>query len=156
MKIESDQIALLIHCPGQYIFILGIVPKQPKTQALCRSILNRYPEIAEKEWTWLKADGLSHGRDKVKFIAPPVTHSPHPDYPGIEPELPIALAREFGYRTELNDVKNGVEIRFNGAVPHEVTECLKANGFRYSGKCRVWYTKQTPDSRLFARRMKGW
>ena len=155
MKIEPDQIALIYHVPGMFIFVLGVAPTQPRTEALTRSILNRYPGIAEREWTWKKGEGLSCGKDKVKFIRPPCTHSAHPDYPGIEPELPIKLAHKHGYKSNLNHEKNGVEIRFDGKIPSELSMCLKANGFRYSGKCKVWYSKQTSDSKLFARRLKG-
>jgi hypothetical protein len=155
MNISPDEQGIIYHAAGQFIFVLGIVPKQPRTEALCRSILNRYPEIATREWTWKKGEGLSNNRDKIKFVAPPVTHSPHPDYPGIEPVLPIKLAREHGYKSTLNPFKNGVEITFNGKVPKEITDCLKANGFRYSGKCKLWYSKQTSDSKLFARRLRG-
>ena len=155
MKIDADQQAVIYHSPGMFIFVLGVVPKQPRTQALCRSILNRYPEIAERQWTWKKGEGLSAGRDKIKVVAPPVTHSPHPDYPGIEPILPRKLAREHGYKSTLNPFKNGVEITFKGKVPKEITDCLKANGFRYSGKMRLWFAKQTSDTMLFSRRMKG-
>lgn len=155
MHIETDQIALLYHAAGQFIFVLGVAPKQPRTESLTRSILNRYPEIAAREWTWKKGEGLSYNRDKIKFVAPPVTHSPHPDYPGIEPALPVELAREHGYKSTLNPFKNGVEITFNGPVPSEITEVLKANGFRYSGKMKLWFAKQTSDTKLFARRLKG-
>ncbi len=155
MKIEPDQMALIYHAPGMFIFVLGIVPKQPRTQALTRSIVNRYPGIAARQWTWKKGEGLSCGRDKIKFIRPPVTHSPHPDYPGIEPKLPIKLAQDHGYKSTLNPFKNGVEITFNGPIPAELSEVLKANGFRYSGKMRLWYAKQTPDTKLFARRLRS-
>ena len=155
MKIDADQQAVIYHSPGMFIFVLGVVPKQPRTQALCRSILNRYSGIAERKWTWKKGEGLSCNKDRIKFLQPPVTHAFHPDYPGIEPKLPIKLAQEHGYRYNLNPAKNGVEIRFNGAVPQEITEVLKAYGFRYSGKCHLWYAKQTPDTKLFSRRMKG-
>ena len=117
MKVEPDELALIYHAPGMFIFVLGIAPAQPRTQALTRSILNRYPGIAARKWTWKKGEGLSCNRDKIKFIRPPVTHSPHPDYPGIEPELPIKLAQEHGYKSVLNPFKNGVEITFNGPVP---------------------------------------
>jgi hypothetical protein len=155
MKIEPDQMALIYFSPGMFISILGTTPKQPKTQALTRSILNRYPDIAARKWTWEKGKGLSCDEEKIKFIGPPIAYQFHPDYPGIEPELPVELARTHGYQSKLNPFKNGVEITFDGPVPSEVTECLKANGFRYSGKMKLWYCKQTPDSRLFARKMKG-
>jgi hypothetical protein len=157
MNIEPNQMALIFFSPGSFIFVLGISPAQPRTQSLTRSILNRYPEIAGRDWTWKKGEGLSlsNSRDKVKFIMPPVTHSPHPDYPGVEPKLPIKLAIENGYRYVLNPFKNGVEIYFNGPVPSELTMVLKANGFRYSGKMKLWYSKQTANTMLFARRMKG-
>jgi hypothetical protein len=155
MKIDADQQAIIYHSLGMFISVLGIVPKQPRTQALCRSILNRYPGIADRSWTWKKGEGLFCGKDRIKFIPPPVTHALHPDYPGIEPKLPINLAMEHSYKYNLNPDKNGVEIRFDGAIPAEITDVLKAYGFRYSGKMKLWYAKQTPDTKLFARRLKG-
>jgi len=155
MEIPEKHMALIIHDPGQYIFVLGIVPIQPRTQALARCILNRYPKITARTWTWKKGEGLSSGDKKIKFIKPPVTHSPHPQYPGEEPKLPIKLALEHGYKTFLNHEKNGVEIHFNGPIPSELSDVLKTYGFRYSGKLKLWYARQSPNTNLFARRMKG-
>lgn len=50
----------------------------------------------------------------------------------------------------LNNEKNGVEIRFGGKPEEKVIELLKSHGFRWSGKQKMWYAKQTDDRILFA------
>lgn len=47
----------------------------------------------------------------------------------------------------LNNEKNGIEIRFDSKPESEVLELLKANGFHWSGKQRMWYAKNS-DERL--------
>ena len=42
----------------------------------------------------------------------------------------------------LNNEKNGIEIRFEGKPAAEIIESLKANGFRWSNKQKMWYAKQ--------------
>lgn len=49
----------------------------------------------------------------------------------------------------LNNEKNGVEIRFDGKPEAAVIESLKANGFRWSGKQKMWYAKQTDEVMVF-------
>lgn len=49
----------------------------------------------------------------------------------------------------LNSEKNGVEIRFDGKPEAAVIESLKANGFRWSGKQKMWYAKQTDEVMAF-------
>lgn len=42
----------------------------------------------------------------------------------------------------MNNEKNGIEIRFNSKPEAEVLDSLKANGFRWSRKQKMWYAKQ--------------
>lgn len=49
----------------------------------------------------------------------------------------------------LNNEKNGVEIRFDGKPEAAVIESLKENGFRWSGKQKMWYAKQTDEVMAF-------
>lgn len=50
----------------------------------------------------------------------------------------------------MNSEKNGIEIRFDGKPAAEIIESLKANGFRWSGKQKMWYAKQTEETIAFA------
>jgi len=50
----------------------------------------------------------------------------------------------------LNNEKNGIEIRFDGKPAAEIIESLKANGFRWSGKQKMWYSKQSTENMAFA------
>lgn len=45
----------------------------------------------------------------------------------------------------LNSEKNGIEIRFDSRPAAEIISDLKANGFRWSGKQKMWYAKQTAE-----------
>ena len=45
----------------------------------------------------------------------------------------------------LNSEKNGIEIRFDSKPAAEIISDLKANGFRWSGKQKMWYAKQTAE-----------
>ena len=44
---------------------------------------------------------------------------------------------------------DGIEIRFGGKVSDEVVEKLKAAGFRFSSKQKMWYNLNTMESRAF-------
>lgn len=50
----------------------------------------------------------------------------------------------------LNNEKNGIEIRFDGKPDASILESLKANGFRWSVKQKMWYAKQTDERMTFA------
>ena len=45
----------------------------------------------------------------------------------------------------LNSEKNGIEIRFDARPDSEILDELKANGFRWSRKQKMWYAKQNDD-----------
>ena len=46
-----------------------------------------------------------------------------------------------------NQEKNGIEIRFDTKPSEEMLSNLKLNGFRWSGKQKMWYAKQN-DQRM--------
>ena len=50
----------------------------------------------------------------------------------------------------MNSEKNGIEIRFDGKPESSVIAALKGNGFRWSGKQRMWYAKQNAERIAFA------
>ena len=50
----------------------------------------------------------------------------------------------------LNSEKNGIEIRFDGKPDAEIIDSLKANGFRWSNKQKMWYAKQNENTIAFA------
>lgn len=50
----------------------------------------------------------------------------------------------------INNEKNGIEIRFDCKPAASVIEGLKANGFRWSGKQKMWYAKQSDERMAFA------
>lgn len=55
----------------------------------------------------------------------------------------------------LNNEKNGIEIQFDGKPEVEVIEALKSNGFRWSGKHKMWFAKQTDERIQFANSLNG-
>lgn len=55
----------------------------------------------------------------------------------------------------MNSVKNGVEIRFDSKPAESVLIGLKGNGFRWSGKQKMWYAKQNPETLAFAATLSG-
>lgn len=50
---------------------------------------------------------------------------------------------------------NGIEITFDGCPPVEIREDLKACGFRWHRKKKLWYAKQTVEREIFAQKMCG-
>ena len=50
----------------------------------------------------------------------------------------------------MNNEKNGIEIRFDGKPKSSVIAALKENGFRWSGKQKMWYAKQNAERITFA------
>jgi hypothetical protein len=50
----------------------------------------------------------------------------------------------------MNNEKNGIEIRFDGKPESSIIVALKENGFRWSGKQKMWYAKQSAGRILFA------
>lgn len=55
----------------------------------------------------------------------------------------------------LNEEKNGIELRFDGKPEAEVIEALKSNGFRWSGKQKMWFAKQTDERIQFTNSLNG-
>lgn len=51
----------------------------------------------------------------------------------------------------INEEKNGIEIRFENKPEAEVLEALKENGFRWSGKQKMWYAKQSEERIAFVK-----
>lgn len=49
-----------------------------------------------------------------------------------------------------NERQNGIEIRFDFKPEDEIIQLLKSNGFRWSGKQKMWYAKKTNDRIEFA------
>jgi len=45
----------------------------------------------------------------------------------------------------MNTEKNGIEVRFESKPNSSTLEILKANGFRWSGKQKMWYAKYTDE-----------
>lgn len=50
----------------------------------------------------------------------------------------------------INNEKNGIEIRFDVKPESSIITALKENGFRWSGKQKMWYAKQNSDRISFA------
>ena len=55
----------------------------------------------------------------------------------------------------LNAEHNGVEIRFTEKPAPEVLDALKSAGFRWHGKKKLWYAKQSPDRLALAEKLTG-
>lgn len=54
-----------------------------------------------------------------------------------------------------NAEKNGIEIRFDSKPSAETMAGLKENGFRWSGKQKMWYARQTAERIAFAESIRG-
>lgn len=50
----------------------------------------------------------------------------------------------------LNSDKNGIELRFAGKPDAELIEAMKAHGFRWSGKQKMWYARRSDDRLAFS------
>jgi len=55
----------------------------------------------------------------------------------------------------INNEKNGIEIRFDSKPSSEVLAQMKELGFRWSGKQKMWYAKQTEERMAFARSLEN-
>ena len=53
-------------------------------------------------------------------------------------------------RVALNPELNGIELAFESKPEKATLDAIKANGFRWNGKKKVWYAKQTADRLTFA------
>jgi hypothetical protein len=61
-----------------------------------------------------------------------------------------------GITVTYNDKKNGIEIRFPGKPEKAIRDEMKALRFRWHGKFKFWYAKQTEQTKDFADKlMKG-
>lgn len=60
-----------------------------------------------------------------------------------------------GGQVRRNTAKNGVEVVFPGKPTPEIIADLKAAGFRWSFKSRVWYTRYSEEAEVQARRIIG-
>lgn len=84
--------------------------------------------------------------------------NPYIDYPGVveEPEK-IDPARDYpeggGIVVRQNEMKDGVEIRFTMKPMEATLAALKAFGFRWSFKQRIWYAKRNEQTLSFANRL---
>ncbi len=51
---------------------------------------------------------------------------------------------------QFNPDRQGIELAFHGKPAVEIREAMKDAGFRWHGKTKVWYAKDTPARRAFA------
>lgn len=58
-------------------------------------------------------------------------------------------------KVTLNKEKNGIEIRFDSKPDSNILASLKANGFRWHGKMKMWYAKQSADRMKFVNQISG-
>lgn len=59
------------------------------------------------------------------------------------------------FNINLNEAKNGIEIRFEEKPESGVLVALKENGFRWSGKQKMWYAKQTDERMEFVKSLNN-
>lgn len=55
----------------------------------------------------------------------------------------------------MNNEKNGIEIRFDTRPSEEILSGLKSNGFRWSGKQKMWYAVRSEAREAFANSIGG-
>ncbi len=60
---------------------------------------------------------------------------------------------EITLATETGPNKNGIELSFDGKPSEEIRELLKANGFRWNRRSKVWYAISNAERLLFANRL---
>lgn len=55
----------------------------------------------------------------------------------------------------LNEEMNGIELRFDSKPSQSIIDDLKAHGFRWSSKQKMWYAKQSSERIAFAEGLNG-
>lgn len=62
----------------------------------------------------------------------------------------IEISSESGITIQRNHEHDGIEIKFPGKPQAEILSRLKANGFRWNNRTKVWYKKYSENARIFA------
>jgi N12 class adenine-specific DNA methylase len=60
-----------------------------------------------------------------------------------------------GMKVSFNSAQNGIELRFEGKPSDAVISKIKAEGFRWAMRKRVWYVTDTPARRKFVEGLQG-
>lgn len=157
--------------------LLALVPRQPKTRRLAEAIIERYPELKALGWTWHTENyAMGHGNYLMSGVVGEIDHAAYDgrpkvaisyeirfdpwakamlaykNYPGdavpsMESTPPATVAR--------NEALNGVEVRFDAKPSEDVIGLLKAQGFRWSFRSRVWYRRYSPQALEWAQQQFG-
>ena len=65
------------------------------------------------------------------------------------------VAAQGGAEMSLNAERNGVELKFPGKPDAGTLASLKASGFRWSGRQKLWYARQNPKTMALAQSLAG-
>lgn len=58
-------------------------------------------------------------------------------------------------KTKFNSEKNGIEISFDCKPEQDIIDGLKANGFRWSPKRKIWYAKYSEDRKTYIKEISN-
>jgi hypothetical protein len=164
---------------------LGLAHKGPKTERLARAILAKYPELNKYKFTWhVENYSMGHGnylisehtgirlkrgaydgrqevetRFEIRFDT--YSKEMHP-YKNYSPTDVLQDSNDTGHAFQsmdvtvrLNELKEGVELKFTEKPSEEIIESLRIAGFRWSRPKRLWYAKQKDRTIAFAKKLCG-
>lgn len=60
-----------------------------------------------------------------------------------------------GMKVSFNSAQGGIELRFDGKPDDAVIRQIKAQGFQWAFRKKVWYVKDTPERRTFVEGLQG-
>ena len=170
------------HCSIGKEMLLAIVAKQRRTERLARSVLNNYPELLKLKWTWhVENWSMGHGtylmsewtenqfkknaydgrtevstRYELSFNEYTKEMYPYKEYVEYGTDNSVEVADEIieGVTVSRNEAKNGIEIKFPDKPSDEIRSILKSNGFRWSRRQKIWYTRFSAYKLTFAESFK--
>jgi hypothetical protein len=160
------------HCTEKE-WVVAVVPRQPETQVLARSIIARCPELAGVEFEWKSEKySMGHGNYLIQRGGPrpkrengneghwEITFSgrglyeKHPAF-SESPAFSQPAAGNGSITVQKNEVHNGVEVRFSDKPDLDTISSLKGQGFRWSFRQRLWYAKYTESRMEWAQKLAG-
>jgi len=158
--------------------LLGMVPEGKRTERIAREMLSRYPELESQSWTWrVETYSMGHGtylisnftgikmpphfkstdevntRFEIRFGTREKSMHPYRGFKASYMPSASVIERAGAVTMRLNEAHNGVELTFGSTPSREVVTELKANGFCFHGRRRMWYAKQSEITLALAQRL---
>ena len=153
--------------------ILGVTHSKRQTEKAVRSVMERIPELAGMDWEWhtenysmgkgnylqskvvgRRKQKAYDGREEVCYFfvvrMSPYCKSGYAFRGYTVPVVDTNVKTDSEVEVNLNEGKNGVEIKFNSKPESSVLSALKSLGFRWSKYKKMWYAKQSQERLQFA------